>query len=108
MGQRSAGSARASNLRSRDNPGLATDRGDRWYVERQQCRDDGGRALRAIFSSHDAWRDLSEAERDEWRGYFDRMLRSLRQFGYTPERNPCSVLLERPPTSTQSLKEEAP
>ena len=59
-----------------------------------RCRDDGARALRAVFSSHDNWLSLSEAERDEWRGYFDRMLESLHLLGYTSERNPCSVLLE--------------
>ena len=56
-----------------------------------RCRDDGARALRAVFSSHDNWLSLSEAERDEWRGYFDRMLEGLHQLGYTPERNPWSV-----------------
>jgi hypothetical protein len=50
--------------------------------------------LRAVFSSHDNWLSLSKAERDEWRGYFDRMLEWLHQRGYTPERNPWSVLLE--------------
>jgi hypothetical protein len=58
-----------------------------------QCRDVGARALRAVFSSHDNWLSLSEAERDEWRGYFDRMLEWLHQFGCTPERNPWSMLL---------------
>ena len=38
--------------------------------------------------------NLSEAERDEWRGYFDRMLERLHRLGYTPERNPWSILLE--------------
>jgi hypothetical protein len=50
--------------------------------------------MRAVFSSYDNWLDLSETERDEWRGYFDRMLERLRLLGYTPERNPCSILLE--------------
>jgi hypothetical protein len=40
------------------------------------------RALRAVFSSHDIWLDLSEVERDEWRGYLDRMLGWLHHFGY--------------------------
>ena len=62
--------------------------------QRLRCRDDGARALRAVFSSHDNWVSLSEAERDEWRGYFDRMLEWFRHRGYTPERNPWSVLLE--------------
>jgi hypothetical protein len=72
----------------------ATDGGERWHRERLQCRDDGARALRAVFSSYDNWLDLSEVERDEWRGYFDRMLERLHLLGYTPERNPCSMLLE--------------
>lgn len=62
--------------------------------QRLRCRDDGARALRAVFSSHDNWLSLSEAERDEWRGYFDRMLEWLQHLGYTPERNPWSILLE--------------
>ena len=65
----------------------------KWRWQMSQCRDDGARALRAVFSSHDNWRNLSEAERDEWRAYFDRMLEWLRHLGYTPERNPCSMLL---------------
>ena len=69
-------------------------RGEGWHRERLQCRDDGARALRAVFSSYDNWPDLSETERDEWRGYFDRMLERLQLLGYTPERNPCSMLLE--------------
>lgn len=40
------------------------------------------RALRAVFSSYDNWPDLSETERDEWRGYFDRMLERLQLLGY--------------------------
>ena len=68
--------------------------GEGLNCQRLQCRDDGARALRAIFSSHDNWLSLSEAERDEWRGYFDRMLAWLHHHGYTPERNPCSMLLE--------------
>ena len=64
--------------------------------QRRQCRDDGARALRAVFSSHDNWASLSEAERDEWRGYFDRMLEWLLRLGYTPERNPWSLLLDGP------------
>jgi hypothetical protein len=65
---------------------------ERLYLDRLQCRDDGARALRAVFSSHDNWANLSEAERDEWRGYFDRMLEWLQRLGYTPERNPWSLL----------------
>jgi hypothetical protein len=61
---------------------------------RRNFRDDAARALRAIFSSDDNWPNLSEAERDEWRGYFDRMLERLHRLGYTPERNPWSILLE--------------
>jgi hypothetical protein len=99
---------RASNLRSRDRPDLATDCGERGDPQRQQCRDDGGRALRAVFSSHDIWLDLGEVEREEWRGYFDRMLKWLHHFGYTPERNPCSMLLDGPTNSTEALNEEAP
>ena len=72
----------------------ATDGGEVWHRERLQCRDDGARALRAVFSSYDNWLDLTEAERDEWRGYFDRMVQGLHLFGYTPEHNPCSMLLE--------------
>jgi hypothetical protein len=68
--------------------------GRRWDPQQLQCRDDAARALRAVFSSHDNWSNLSEAERDEWRGYFDRMLERLRRLGYTPERNPWSILLE--------------
>jgi hypothetical protein len=47
-----------------------------------------------------AWQDSRvqriafEAERDEWRGYFDRMVEGLHQLGYTPEPNPCSMLLQ--------------
>lgn len=70
----------------------ATDRGE--HRQRSQLRDDGARAMRAVFSSHDNWLDLSEAERDEWRGYFDRMLEWLHHLGYTPERNPWSMLLQ--------------
>jgi hypothetical protein len=72
----------------------ATDARERWHRQRLQCRDDGARALRAVFSSHDNWLSLSEVERDEWRGYFDRMLECLQRLGYTPERNPWSLLLE--------------
>jgi hypothetical protein len=66
------------------------------------------RALRAVFSSHDNWLNLSEAERDEWRGYFDRMLEWLRHFGYTPERNPWSMLLEGLTCAAASADEGAP
>jgi hypothetical protein len=65
---------------------------ERLHRDWRQCRDDGARALRAVFSSHDNWANLSEAERDEWRGYFDRMLEWLQRLGYTPERNPWSML----------------
>ena len=86
-----------SSLQRREHRGRdhhATDGGEVWHRERLQCRDDGARALRAVFSSDDNWLDLTEAERDEWRGYFDRMVEGLHLFGYTPEHNPCSVLLE--------------
>jgi hypothetical protein len=63
-------------------------------TEGRNFRDDGARALRAVFSSHDNWPNLSEVERDEWRCYFERMLEWLHHLGYTPERNPCSMLLE--------------
>jgi hypothetical protein len=98
MAQRSADRARAPRpipisgdrgRRSHDHH--ATDRARR---ERLQSRDDAARALRAVFSSHDNWANLSEAEREEWRGYFDGMLERLHRLGYTPERNPWSVLLE--------------
>lgn len=72
----------------------ATNDGEEWHRQRLQCRDDGARALRAVFSSHDNWLDLSEAERDEWRGYFEQMLEWLHRLGYTSECNPCSRLLE--------------
>ena len=77
--------------------------------ERLRCRDDGARALRAVFSSYNNWLDLSETERDEWRGYFDRMLERLRLLGYTPERNPCSALLEdsTPGTGPPEARERA-
>ena len=71
----------------------AADVDEQWCRQRSQIRDDGARALRAVFSSHDNWSNLSDAERDEWRGYFDRMLEWLHHLGYTPERNPCSMLL---------------
>jgi hypothetical protein len=86
------GSTFQGGRRSRDHH--ATDSGERLYHERLLGRDDGARALRAVFSSYDNWRNLSEAERDEWRGYFDRMIEFLHLLGYTPERNPCSTLLE--------------
>jgi hypothetical protein len=83
---------------SRDRGGRSRDHhateGALWDCQRRQCRDDGARALRAVFSSHDNWLDLSEGERDEWRGYFDRMLERLHHLGYTPKRNPWSILLE--------------
>ena len=64
------------------------------HRQRSQYRDDGARALRAVFSSNDNWLNLPETQREEWRGYFDRMLERLRRLGYTSERNPCSMLLE--------------
>jgi hypothetical protein len=84
----------AQNLRLRGRSARATDGGEQCYPQRQQCRDDGARALRAVFSSHDIWLDLSEVERDEWRAYFDRMLECLQRLGYSAEHNPCSMLLE--------------
>jgi uncharacterized protein (DUF927 family) len=78
------------------------------YCQRQQCRDDGARALRAVFSSHDNWLNLSEAERDEWRGYLDRMFEWLHHFGYTPERNPWSMLLEGLTSAPDPSDEGAP
>lgn len=72
----------------------ATGGGEQWRHERSHYRDGGARALRAVFSSQDNWPNLSEAERDEWRGYFDRMLQWLHHLGHTPNRNPWSVLLE--------------
>jgi hypothetical protein len=92
----------AQNLRSRHH------RAQRCCPQRQQCRDDGARALRAVFSSHDIWPNLSEVERDAWRGYFDRMLGWLHHLGYTAEHNPCSALLEGSTTSIESSNEEAP
>jgi hypothetical protein len=93
MAQKSAGRppARAPNPCPRHRNRRATNGGGRWLGRSQQCRDDGARALRAVFSSHDNWLNLSEAERDEWRCYFDRMLEWLHHFGYTPERirGPC-------------------
>jgi hypothetical protein len=71
-------------------------------------RDAGARALRAVFSSNDNWLSLSEAERDEWRGYFDRMLEWLQHFGYTPERNPSPMLLEGLTAAAASADEGAP
>ena len=100
MAQRSADRARAprtdpepGNHGRRSHDHRATD-STRWDPQQLQCRDDAARALRAVFSSHDNWSNLSEAERDEWRGYFDRMLERLHRLGYTPERNPWSILLE--------------
>jgi hypothetical protein len=95
MTQKNADSQTLSSPRSSssDHNRHATDGGERWRRQRLQCRDDGARALRAVFSSRDNWLNLSEAERDEWRGYFDRMLEWLHHLGYTPERNPWSMLL---------------
>jgi hypothetical protein len=60
-----------------------------------QFRDDGARALRTVFSSRDNWPNMSEAERDEWRGYFNGMLEQLRDLGYSADRSPRTMLLER-------------
>ena len=60
----------------------------------RKFRDDAARALRAVFSSNDNWSDLSEAERDEWRGYFDRMLEWLHRLGYATDRELWSMPLE--------------
>ena len=110
MAQKGAGRppARAPNPCSRDRNRCATNRGERRYCRSQQCRDDGARALRAVFSSHDNWLNLGEAERDEWRCYFDRMLEWLHHFGYTPERNPSPMLLEGLTTAAASADEGAP
>jgi hypothetical protein len=97
---------RAPNPRSKDSGRGATTGGEGWH-RIGQCRDDGARALRAVFSSNDNWRNLHEAERDEWRGYFDRMLEWLHEFGYTPERNPWSMLLEGSATARESSDERA-
>jgi hypothetical protein len=77
----------------------------RWSPQKLQYRDDAARALRAVFSSHDNWPNLTEAERDEWRGYFDRMLERLHRLGYTPERNPWSLLLEDPGAAAKPSKD---
>lgn len=94
MAGRSAGrtKARAPRPRSTCSRGAIT-AGDRRRLK-GQSRDVGARALRAVFSSNDNWLSLTEAERDEWRGYFERMLEWLHQFGCKPERNPWSILLE--------------
>ena len=82
--------------------------GARWDPQRLQCRDDAARALRAVFSSHDNWANLSEVEREEWRGYFDRMLERLHRLGYTSERNPWSVLLEDLGSAANRADERTP
>jgi hypothetical protein len=70
------------------------DGGERWrYRGPPQFRDDAARALRAVFSSRDNWPNLSEAERDEWRCYFDRMLQSLHDLGYATD---CELWSLRP------------
>ena len=97
--------APAPILRSRDRSRDASHGDDLRHRQRLQCRDDGARALRAVFSFHDNWLSLSEAERDEWRAYFDRMLERLHELGYTPERNPWSMLLEGSTTGA-GLSEE--
>ena len=103
-GRRCAGGPSA---RSRNSSRGAISGGERW-LSKPGCRDVGARALRAVFSSNDNWLSLSEAERDEWRGYLDRMLEWLHRFGCTPERNPCSMLLERSAGGANSANEEAP
>ena len=65
-----------------------------------------GSASRLLLN--DNWLSLSEAERDEWRGYLDRMLEWLHRFGCTPERNPCSLLLERSWRGADFANEKAP
>jgi hypothetical protein len=114
MAQRSADRARVPRpspstgdrgRRSHDHQ--ASDRA-RWDLQRLQCRDDAARALRAVFSSHDNWSNLSEAERDEWRGYFDRMLERLHRLGYTSERNPWSVLLDDLGSAANRADERTP
>ena len=57
----------------------------------RKFRDDAARALRAVFSSDDNWPNLSEAERDEWRSYFDRMLEWLHRLGYATNRELWSM-----------------
>ena len=99
--------ARAPNPRLGDRSSRAAAKGKRWD-RKGAYRDVGARALRAVFSSNDNWLSLSEAERDEWRGYLDRMLEWLHRFGCTPERNPCSMLLERSAGGANSANEEAP
>jgi hypothetical protein len=59
-------------------------------TEGRNFRDDGARALRAVFSWDDNWPNLSEVERDEWRAYFARMLEWLHhlQSAERPKRGP--------------------
>jgi hypothetical protein len=110
MVQRSADRSRvprpipSSGDRRRSHDHHAIDRA-RWNPQKLQCRDDAARALRAVFSSHDNWPNLTEAERDEWRGYFDRMIERLHRLGYTPERNPWSILLEDLRADPERLKD---
>ena len=99
--------AGAPSARSRNNSRGAISGGGQWH-SKKECRDIGARALRAVFSSNDNWLSLSEAERDEWRGYLDRMLEWLHRFGCTPERNPCSLLLERSGRGADFANEKAP
>lgn len=51
----------------------------------------GRRALPAAFPSGDTWPNLSKAERDEWRGYFDGMLEGMHLL--KPERAPWLTML---------------
>ena len=102
-GRRCAG---GPSVHSRNSSRGAISGGDRW-LSKEVCRDVGARALRAVFSSKDNWLSLSEAERDEWRGYFDRMLEWLHQFGCTPERKPRSMLLEGSATARAPSDEGA-
>jgi hypothetical protein len=44
---------------------------------------------------------MSEAERDEWRGYFDGMLEQLRHLGYSADRN-LWMMLQEGATATAS------
>jgi hypothetical protein len=75
---------------------------------RRNLRDDGARALRGAFSSNDNWRNLSEAERDEWRGYFDRMLKRLHRLGYAIDHERWSIQLDASPSGKRSSDDQAP
>jgi hypothetical protein len=45
---------------------------------------------------------MSEVERDEWRGYFDGMLKQLRVLGYVDDRNPQALLVHATTPSYRS------